>query len=94
MDTLVVIVALSIPLVLSLWATRLVLADDLTTHWQRASQLALIWLLPVIGAIIVLAVHRRAEPASRKYRTEPDPGDDYALSGKSVRATTEVLDGD
>jgi hypothetical protein len=94
METLVFIVALSIPLALSLWATRLVLADGLATQWQRGSQLALIWLLPVLGAIIVLAVHRRAEPPSRKYRTPPDPGDDYAVSGKSVRATTEVLDGD
>jgi hypothetical protein len=94
METLVLIVALSIPLALSLWATRLVLADDLATQWQRGSQLALIWLLPVLGAIIVLAVHRRVEPPSRKYRTPPDPGDDYAVSGKSVRATTEALDGD
>jgi hypothetical protein len=89
-----VIAALSIPLALNLWATRLVAADDLSSKPQRYSQLALVWLLPLLGAVVVLAVHRQAEQPSRKYRTRPDPGDDFTLSGRSVNATKEALDGD
>jgi hypothetical protein len=94
MATLVLIVALAVPLALDVWATRLVLADDLSTRGQRAGQLALVWLLPLVGAVIVLGVHRRTEPPSRKYRAESDPGDDYSLSGKTAKAAIESLDGD
>jgi len=94
LETLLVIAALAIPLALNLWATRLVVADDLSSKSQKQSQLAIVWLLPLLGAVVVLAVHRKAEPPSRKYRTPPDPGDDFPLSGKSVNATKETLDGD
>jgi hypothetical protein len=94
LETLPVIAALSIPLALNLWATRLILADDLSSESQRYGQLALVWLLPLLGAVVVLAVHRKAEPPSRRYRTQPDPGDDFTMSGKSVKATKEALDGD
>ena len=94
METLLVIAALSIPLALNLWATRLVVADDLSSRSQKHHQLALVWLLPLLGAVIVLAVHRKEEPPSRKYRTSPDPGEDFTFSGKSVNATKEALDGD
>ena len=94
METLPVIAALSIPLALNLWATRLILADDLSSESQKYGQLALVWLLPLLGAVVVLAVHRKAEPPSRRYRTQPDPGDDFTMSGKSVNETKEALDGD
>jgi hypothetical protein len=94
LETLLVIAVLSIPLALNLWATRVVVVDDLSSRSQKHSQLVLVWLLPLLGAIVVLAVHRKAEPPSRKYRTHPDPGDDFTLSGKSVNATKEALDGD
>ena len=94
MEAFLVIVAISVPLWLNLWATRLVFADDSLSKHQRSAQLALIWLLPLFGAILTLGVHRKDEPPSRKYRTESDPGDDYTLSGKFVQKTAEVLDGD
>jgi hypothetical protein len=94
LETILVIAALSIPLALNLWATRLVVADDLSSGSQKYSQLALVWLLPLLGAVVVLAVHRKAEPPSRKHRTQPDLGDDFTMSGKSVNATKEALDGD
>ena len=94
METLPVIAALSIPLALNLWATRIILADDLSSESQKYGQLALVWLLPLLGAVVVLAVHRKAEPPSRRYRTQPDPGDDFTMSGKSVNETKEALDGD
>jgi hypothetical protein len=94
MEALFVIVVVSIPLVLNLWATRLVCAVESISKAQRRAQLALIWLLPFIGAILTLGVHRKDEPRSRKYRTESDPGDDCTLSGRFVEKTAEVLDGD
>jgi len=94
LETLPVIAALSIPLALNLWATRIILADDLSSESQKYGQLALVWLLPLLGAVVVLAVHRKAEPPSRRYRTQPDPGDDFTMSGKSVNETKEALDGD
>lgn len=69
-----------IGLVTVLWlnikATKAVLRDDLSDRNQRLMQLALVWLLPVIGAVIVLAVNRPAEKASRKYRDAPEPKPD------------------
>lgn len=60
-------------------ATFLILRDDLSEPPQRLMQLALVWLLPVIGAIIVFAVHRPAEKHPGKYRELPEPGDDSGL---------------
>ena len=71
-----------IGLVTVLWlnikATKAVLRDDLSDRNQRLMQLALVWLLPVIGAVIVLAVNRPAEKASCKYRDAPEPKPDHS----------------
>ena len=67
-------------LVAVLWlnvrSTLAIRRDDLSDQKQRVMQLALVWLLPVIGAVIVLAVHRPTEKASRKYRDPPPPQPD------------------
>ena len=57
-------------------ATIAVQRDHLSGQNQRLMQLALVWLLPVIGAVIVLAVNRPAEKATRKYREPPESGID------------------
>ena len=71
-----------IGLVTVLWlnikATKAALRDDLSDRNQRLMQLALVWLLPVIGAVIALAINRRAEKASRKYRDAPEPKPDHS----------------
>lgn len=58
-------------------ASRLVLRDDLSEHWQQVCQLLLVWLVPIAGAIIVFAVHRSEEKSPGNYREIPDPGDEY-----------------
>ncbi|WP_395055485.1 hypothetical protein [Polaromonas sp.] len=68
-------------------ATRLVLRDEVVSREQRIAQIFLVWLIPIIGAVLVFAVHRRPEAASRKYREAPDPGDDFGLSGRATRST-------
>src|SRR5688572_692427 len=86
--------AIAIPLWLNVKATRLVVRDVLSGRRQKVAQLLLVWLVPVVGAVVVLAVHRSPEPPSRQYREPVDPGDDFALSGRSVKKIREVLDAD
>jgi hypothetical protein len=66
-------------------ASRLVVRDDLSERAQKVAQLAAVWLLPIVGAIVVFAVHRKDEPPSRKYREEPDPGDGFDYTGRVAR---------
>jgi hypothetical protein len=94
MEVAFALVALTIPLWLNVRATRLVVRDVFSEQRQKVAQLFFVWLVPVIGAVVVLAVHRPAEEPSRRYREPPDPGDDFALSGRSVKNLREVLDGD
>lgn len=61
---------------------------------QKVGQLAFVWLVPFLGAVVVLAVHRAAEAPSRRYRETPDPGDDFAMSGRNARNVARTLDGD
>ena len=61
---------------LNIRATLAIRRDDLSDQKQSVVQVALVWLLPVVGAVIVLAVHRPTEKASRKYRDPPPPRPD------------------
>ena len=67
-----------------IFATRAIVLDGFSSRGQKVVQLALTWVVPLIGAIIVLAVHRKEESPSGKYYTPADPGDDFAASGHSV----------
>jgi hypothetical protein len=60
-------------------ATMQILRDSLSEPSQRLMQLLLVWLLPILGAIIVFAVHRPTERHPGKYRELPDPGDDFGF---------------
>ena len=83
-----VVAFLFAPLIAADWvATRLVLRDEVISRKQGIAQVLLVWLVPIIGAVLVFAVHRRPEAASRKYRQAPDPGDDVGLSGRATRST-------
>ena len=73
---LLALISLVAVLWLNIKATIAVQRDHLSGQNQRLMQLALVWLLPVIGAVIVLAVNRPAEKATRKYREPPESGID------------------
>ena len=66
-------------------ATMLVLRDTLSEPSQRLIQFLMVWLLPIIGAIIVFAVHRPAEKHSGKYGESPDPADDFGFPRHNIR---------
>jgi hypothetical protein len=94
MEIALVLATLAIPLWLNVKATRLLAGDALSTPGQKIAQLLLVWLVPLIGALVVLAVHRRQEPPSRQYQVQPDPGDDFAASGRAVKKLREAIDED
>jgi hypothetical protein len=75
-------------------ATLLVLRDTLSEPRQRLMQLALVWLLPVLGALVVFAVHRPAEKHPGTYRELPDPGDDFGYPRHGGRRSASDVDDD
>ena len=93
METALVLACIAIPLWLNVKATFLVLRDKDSERNQRLAQLALVWLLPLLGAILVLGVHRRAEAPSRRYRESPDPIDDIP-PGNPIKGLRELVDDD
>lgn len=66
-------------------ATTLILRDSLSEPLQRVIQLIMVWLLPILGAIIVFAVHRPIEKHPETYKEPPDPGDDFGFPRHSAR---------
>jgi beta-lactamase regulating signal transducer with metallopeptidase domain len=79
-------------LLLQLRTSLLILRDTLSESTQRILQFSLVWLLPMIGAIIVLAVHRPTEKSSGQYRNLPEPGDDFGYSSHPNRGGKIGLD--
>lgn len=67
-----------VPVGLNLVASRRSLRDALATPGQRMGQVLFVWLVPILGALVVLAVTRSAPKRSRgTYRSEPDVGAQY-----------------
>jgi hypothetical protein len=66
-------------------ATSMVLGDTLSEPQQKTAQLLLVWLVPVLGAIVVFGVHRGKEKHPGTYREIPDPGEDFGFPRHSER---------
>lgn len=94
MDLILIALVLAILIGMNFAATRAILKDDFTERRQRIYQLIIVWTLPIVGALVVLAVHRAPEKPSRTYRHEPDAGDDFGASGRHVKYIKDALDGD
>jgi ABC-type nickel/cobalt efflux system permease component RcnA len=77
---------------IQIWATLLVLRDSYAEPSQRAMQLALVWLLPGLGAVVVFAVHRPEEKHSKQYRAERDAPDEFATFGQRARRSPDSTD--
>lgn len=86
--------ALLIPLWLNVAATLAIKRDSLSEHSQKIAQLLLVWLLPLIGAIVVLAVHRPKQKPSGRYPEEGDLLDGHLPPGTVMRKVGEAIDGD
>ena len=59
MELALILAAIAIVLWLSIKATVVIVRDTLLEGWQKAAQLSLVWLLPLIGAVVVLGVVRK-----------------------------------
>ncbi len=80
---------------LNIWATWRVAYDDLSTSLQKVALAALIWCLPVLGALLVLHMLRQhPERRSGRYPGEPDPGDDYGYSRKEFGRKRDAVEND
>lgn len=66
---------------LNAWTTRVVFQDDLSSPKERAAQIAFVWLVPFLGALLALHMKRKQpEPSTGRYRERLDPGDDFGYS--------------
>ena len=81
-DLAVVALIMATILVLDLMATRAILRDDLSERGQRVAQLALVWLFPLLGALLVLALYRGPGKPSGRY-PEADRTLDYSLDSRN-----------
>jgi hypothetical protein len=88
MEIVIASVIVAIIVLLDVMATRAILRDELSEQTQKTAQLAIVWLMPLIGALIVLGVHRSAETPSRKYREQPDAPDEFVFPGRGPRASS------
>lgn len=75
-------------------ATKAVLGDELSERRQKIVQLCLVWFLPLLGALLVLAVHRKPEPASGHYRNRAGTEFDSVDGVPGVRRMVDLFDED
>lgn len=94
MNTVLLVAIVIAQLLVSALATRAALQDEFSTPSQKILQIGISWILPIVGALLVLAVHRQPEKPSHRFRESPDAGDDHGASGTYIRRITETLDGD
>jgi hypothetical protein len=65
-------IALGLAVILSLVATKMLIRSDFESRFQKSVQMILIWVIPFIGAILVIAVLSQ----SRVRLTRPLNGSD------------------
>ena len=92
MEIAFILLLIGVPLWLNISATNAVICDEGSDRRQKIAQLLFVWLIPLVGAVIALAIHRPNEMPSGKYREPPDPGDDFGLSGRGAKGLSRALD--
>jgi len=78
---------------LNVLATVAVRRDEFSEPLQKVVQVSLIWIIPLLGALLVLGVHRKKEEPSRSYRLDHAGAPDYSAS-HGIKSIAEVLDDD
>jgi hypothetical protein len=73
MEIAIALSVLAVLVVANGLATRVVLRDPYTERHQKLFQLLAVWILPVFGAILVFALHRKPERPTGQYRESNDP---------------------
>lgn len=89
------LLVLALIVFLNVWATLAVMRDEFSEPLQKVFQITLIWIIPILGALLVLGVHRKEEKPSRTYRSDHDRvGDDFGTQRPGIKSIAEVLDDD
>jgi hypothetical protein len=95
----VVLCAIATAIVLlDVWATRVVVRQIDLPGLQRRAQVIFVWLVPIIGALIALEIHRRAksyQPRARLAADEINPVVNEALrllADAATRAFARVIE--
>ena len=65
-------------------ATWIVIREPYSERHQKIFQCLAVWLVPVLGAIFIFALHRKPEKSTGRYRESPDPRWDDVTSTKGV----------
>ena len=90
----VFVVLFAVLVALNAWVTWRAIRDDLSTRVQRLAQILLVWVVPFIGALLVLHLQRlHPERSSGRYRDALDAGDDLATTPSNYGRTLRSLDG-
>lgn len=84
----------AIPLWLNVKASLLICRDSFSEKPQKTAQLLFVWLVPLVGAIMVLGVHRRGEKSSRVHASNECPEDDIENFHDPSQPTKEAVDDD
>jgi hypothetical protein len=72
---------------INVWVSVLVFRDEFPSGAQRIGQCVLIWLFPILGALLVLATQSKTlKRGSGKYPQAHPEVDDFGASGQSVSA--------
>ena len=80
-------------LVLNVWASLAVFRDRLSSRGQRVAQLAIVWLLPILGSLLALHMNRsKPESSTGDYPPVPNAGEDFGASQPSHRRAIETFE--
>ena len=81
---------------LDCWATLKVARDQYAERRQRIAQLLLVWLVPLIGALCIIGVHRRGDKPSGQYQRGDDTYGVFEGTGvgRSISTVADVVDDD
>lgn len=67
-------------LALNSCATYAVIKSELATRYQKFAQISLIWLLPVVGSLLTLAVHKKGKDVAKPVGLENPASDNFGGS--------------
>ncbi len=86
---------LAATLLLSILATRAILRDTGQPPAQSRAQIAFVWLVPLLGALLTLYLKRAESKAlPGGYPKETDAGDDFGFSAQEYRRASRAIESD
>lgn len=95
MGDVVLLLILAVFACMNVDATVAVRRDEYSEPQQKVWQVIFIWIIPLLGALVLLAVHRKPEKPSGTYRRADDGiGDDFGSRRPFSKSIGDVLDGD